>query len=378
MRNDIDNILNKICLKLENTRARCQGTIPYLSRNGHYDNKADKSVQWSLDNGLSWWTNGFWGGLMNQGADLTGEDKFDAECQNEEEMMDSCFSSKWFYGLHHDTGFMWLPMSLYRYMRTGSKESKRRALTAAALLAARFNPAGFIRAWNEEGEDVRAGWSIIDSMMNISLLYWAGKETKDPRFIQIANIHAETVRKNFIRQDGSVCHIVVFNPETGMKEAEKGGQGYKEGSRWTRGQSWGIYGFANAYNHTDKKEFLEASTRIADSFIASIPSSYLIPVDFDQPEKPAYEDSTAAAIAASALITLSEASNKEKYKDIAERILDSLIDDRADFSPETDGILQKCTGSYHGEKDREVNFAYADFYFIEALMKLKGKYREIW
>ena len=363
--------------KMKAVLSRRKGTIPAVAVNGRYDNRADESIKWSIDNGLDWWTNGFWGGIMNEMHALTGDKAFDDECRSAEEKMDKCFSEL-FYGLHHDTGFMWLPMSVYRYILTGDPASRRRGIEAASLLLGRYNPNGFIRAWNEEGGLTRAGWTIIDSMMNISILFWASKETDDPRFRLTAVRHADTVMKNFIRENGSVRHIVEFDPETGAFVAEHGGQGYAEGTRWTRGQSWGIYGFANTYAHTGDRKYLDAAERIAERFIQSIPENGLIPVDFDQPEEPAYEDSTAAAIASSGLLTLSEITGNMEYRKNAEKILDALTEHRADFNPGTDGILAKCTGSYHGTSDLEVNFTYADFYYIEALMKIAGSYVPIW
>ena len=103
-----------------------------------------------------------------------------------------------------------------------------------------------------------------------------------------------------------------------------------------------------------------------------------IPVDFLQPEEPHIEDSTAAAIASCGFIELYKHTNKEEYLKTAMKMLKALDKDRTDYSPDTDNILQKCTGSYHGTKDREIGFVYADYYYIEALLKLAGKAIEIW
>ena len=133
-----------------------------------------------------------------------------------------------FIGLHHDTGFMWLHSAVADYRLTGSEEAKVRGLNAASVLAGRYNPNGkFIRAWNpecvEEGEDC-TGWIIVDSMMNIPLLYWAGQITGDPRFQQIAVNHADTVASYLVREDGSCGHIACINPDTGELEHILGGQ----------------------------------------------------------------------------------------------------------------------------------------------------------
>ena len=193
-------------------------------------------------------------------------------------------------------------------------------------------------------------------------------------------LHADTVAENFIRKDGSVRHIVEFDPVTGEMVRELGGQGYAEGTSWTRGQTWAIYGFAISFRHTKKESYLEAAKKAADRFLSRIPADWHIPVDFDQPEDPHIEDSTAAAVAAGGFLELSKMipDRAEAYRNAGIRLLKTLAAERCDFSPEIDGILSRCTGSYHGEKDREVNFVYADYYFIEALLKLKGCDVKIW
>lgn len=125
-------------------------------------------------------------------------------------------------------------------------------------------------------------------------------------------------------------------------------------------------------------DFLDTAEKIASFFIDHIPADGHIPVDFLQPEKPHIEDSTASAIAACGFIELEKHTGKGIYGDTAIRLLRTLDADRADYSAETDNILRKCTGSYHGTKDREVGFVYADYYYIEALLKLLGKAIEIW
>ncbi len=375
----IEESLCKIDRKMRASIERNKGKIPALSINGRYDDRADTSKDWRIDDGLCWWTNGFWGGIMNQLFALTGFDPYLEVVKESEKLLDKCFPSL-FLGLHHDTGFMWQPLSVARYMIDGNEESKKRGLLAATLLAGRFNPTGFIRAWNdnEESKETNRGWSIIDSMMNISTLFWASTEIEDPRFMLIAEKHAETTMKNAVREDGSVRHITEYDALTGTFVREHGGQGYGEGTAWTRGQAWGIYGFSNAYCHTGRKDFLDTAEKIAAFFISHTPEDYLIPVDFLQPAEPHIEDSTASAIAASAFIELYRHTQKEKYLELSLNLIHTLDKTRADYSKDCDGILQRCTGSYHGKADREINFVYADYYYIEALLKLIGKAVEIW
>ena len=245
-----EEAIEKIREKMSWVSEKNQDRIPYTTdENGNYDDRSDCSREWNADDGLNWWTNGFWGGIMWLLYQDTKEERYARIARRSEEKLTKCFDM--FYGLHHDVGFMFGPTAVADYRLTGNAGSKRIAMHAANLLAGRFNPAGrFIRAWNDHETEDRRGWAIIDCLMNLSLLYWAYEESGDPRFKHIAVMHADTAMKYFVRADGSVNHIVEFDSETGEMVRSYGGQGYCEGSSWTRGQGWAIYGFMISYLHT--------------------------------------------------------------------------------------------------------------------------------
>lgn len=374
----LDEVVEKIKEKMEWVSEKSKNKIPYTTINGVHDDRGDESI-YTTDDGINWWCNGFWGGILWLLYNETKDEKYKDSARFSEEKLDKCFIE--FEGLHHDVGFMWLPTAVIDYKLTGNIESRKRGLHAANLLAGRFNPVGkFIRAWNDDPEKDISGWAIIDCMLNIPLLYWASEETKDPRFKHIAMMHADTVMENFVRKDGSVRHIVEFDSTNGGYVREYGGQGYSEGSSWTRGQTWGLYGFIISYIHTGKQEYLDTAKRIAHYFIANIPENGLIPVDFRQPKSPFIEDSTAAAIAACGLIEISKnvtELEKDMYLNAALKLLKELYKNRCNWSKENDCILEKCTGAYH-DKNHEFNIIYGDYYFIEAIFKLKGNDIFIW
>lgn len=245
----------------------------------------------------------------------------------------------------------------------------------------RFNPAGnFIRAWNDIPGDDTKGWAIIDCMMNISQLYWASEETGDPRFHHIAVAHADTAMKNFVRPDGSVNHIVEFDPETGEMVRSLGGQGYGEGSSWTRGQGWAVYGFMIGYLHTGKQEYLDTAKKVSHYCMAYLPEDGIIPVDFRQPEEPAYEDSCGACVIACGLLEIAKhvpEQEKTMYVKAAVKILKAIDEKRADWSEKCDAIVQNCTGAYHSP-EHHFTMNYADYFFIEAIYKLKGTGIFLW
>lgn len=274
--------------------------------------------------------------------------------------------------LHHDVGFQFLSTAVIKHKITGDKDAFRRGIEAANFLAARFNPVGnFIRAWNED----KHGWVIIDCMLNISLLFWASEVTGDPRYKHIAIRHAETTMKYGVREDGSSYHILSFDAENGEYIEAFGGQGLAPESTWSRGNSWALYGFANAYRNTGDIRFLNVAKRTAHYFIASLPEDLVPYWDFrlesleGQPR-----DSSAAAIAASGLLEIADVvpiGEKQLYAGAAERILKSLTENYATWDqPEHEAILLHGTGS--GTSFIDVSLIYGDYYYVEAIAKLNA------
>ena len=363
---------DRIKQKMKIVAERSQEKIPYTTVNGVFDDR-------SGEKDICWWTNGFWGGIMWQLWYATKDPLYQELAKKLEAKQDANLMRD--SGMDHDSGFRWLPTAVADYRVTKNPESRNRGMLAACNLAGRFNPAGrFIRAWNDPGDGSRAGWAIIDCMMNLPLLYWAYEESRDPRFLQIATLHADTAEKNFIRPDGSANHIVEFDPVTGEFVQSFGGQGFGVGSSWTRGQAWALYGFVLSYIHTSDEKYLNTAKRVANYFIANIPESGLIPVDFRQPAEPAWEDSTASAIAACGLLEIAERVQKEEkhvYLGAALKLLKALYDKRCNWEESCDNILEKCTGAYH-DKAHEFSIIYGDYYFIEAIWKLTGQELFIW
>lgn len=366
----IQDIAKRIKEKMYHVVLRNEGKIPYRVKDGHYLDMAKDDVYW--------WTNGFWGGICWQMYHATKEDYYRIAAQDTEDMLECNLHS--YQGMDHDSGFKWLLTAVANYRLTGSEKSKDRALIAANSLAGRFNLAGnYIRAWNDNEDGNVSGWAIIDCMMNLPLLYWASEELQDPRFSHIAKAHADMAMKVFIREDGSAHHIVQFDPMTGEVKKAIGGQGYAEGSSWTRGQAWALYGFWLSYKHTGKTEYLETAKKVAEYFISQIPEHGLIPVDFCQPKDCIWEDGTAAAIAACGFLEIEKyvkEDEKTKYHEAALRLLHAL-DDTACWDSDKDYILEKCTVAYHHE---EHNFPmmYADYFFIEAIWKLNHEEIFLW
>lgn len=367
----VQNVYRKLESKIDRECGRMGEKIPYISQNGRYlDDMGDSNI--------AWWTNGFWGGMLWQLYHAEGKQAYLRKAVQVEERLDRALET--YVNLDHDVGFMWMHTAVADYRLTGNGRSFARGLHAANILAGRFNVTGnFIRAWNGD----RSGWMIVDCLMNLSLLYWASEETGDPRFGMIARRHADTALEELLRPDGSCNHIAVFNPVTGELEALPAGQGYAEGSAWSRGQAWAVYGFAISYAHTEEQKYLDAAKRAANFFLANAALTGYLPLcDFRAPGEPVYYDSTAGACAVCGLLEIAKyVPDVEKtfYEQSALRMLMAMEEKFCNWNEEEDGILGMGKVAWHEqEKDRQVPLIYGDYFFTEAVLRLMEKDFFIW
>lgn len=372
-KNKIENIWTKFADKMSVITDKTGEKIPYTTVNGVHDDKYAENP--------AAWTNGFWPALMVLMYDATKEEKYLKTARLAMDKMDSVLFN--YDVLHHDVGFMWNISSGADYRLTGDKKQRNRFLLAANHLMGRYNAdGGFIRAWNDGDEDVR-GWAIIDCMMNIPILYRASEETKDDRFKMVAIRHADKTMKYHIRADGSCNHIVEYDPIDGGFIRSIPGQGYKDNplSSWSRGQAWGLYGFALSYFHTKNQDYLDAAKRIAHYFIANVAQSGWVPkCDFRSPSEPVIYDTTAAVCAICGLIEIAEnvdSFEERLYIDAALSILNTITEKFCDFSNEEESVLQMGTEAYYIGK-RHLPIIYGDFFYAEALHKLRGFKNIIW
>jgi unsaturated chondroitin disaccharide hydrolase len=367
----VDTVWEKIKIKMNFVSKKTAGKIPYTTVNGTYDDKFLEDP--------AWWTNGFWSGILWLMYSETGNEQYKTLAEEVETRMDEVLYGLdgSFEDLYHDVGFMWMLLSVANYRLTCNPKSRVRGLIAANHLAARFNiNGGFITAWNSKE---REGWSIIDTLMNLPLLYWATEETGYTRYRQIAQAHADKTAENVVRDDGSVTHIVEYDCEKGEVIKTLGGQGYGEGSSWSRGQSWAIYGFVLSYIHTLNQSYLDIAKRVAHYFIACISDTYIPRIDFRSPEEPVYIDTTAGAIAACGMIEISKhvpEHEKNLYLRSAINILKALEKEQCDWTVKKDSILQNGSESYSSGRHKSI--IYGDYYFIEAILKLKGSGISFW
>ena len=280
----------------------------------------------------------------------------------------------------HDLGFMMY--CSYGNLNRIQPERKYQQilLNSAKSLASRFNPnVGCIRSWGNS-KDTTEFRVIIDNMMNLELLFWATRVSHDSSFYKIAVTHAQTTLKNHFRPDHSSYHVVVYNPRNGEVIKKQTAQGFSDASAWSRGQSWGLYGYTLMYRETKDKKYLEQAQNIAQFILDNphLPADKIPYWDYDAPDIPhAKRDASAGAIAASALIELSKYSNKtlsKKYLQAVEIMLQTLSSSQYLAKTGTNGgfLLMHSVANMNGPADVDAPLPYADYYYVEALERYKN------
>jgi len=317
------------------------------------------------------WTSGFFPGSLWYIYELTGEETWKDKAIKYTEMLDTI---QYFTG-NHDIGFM-IGCSYRNGLRlTENQDYKDVIIEAAKSLSTRYNPAtGVIQSWNANPSRDWEYPVIIDNMMNLELLFDATELSGDSTYYEIAVNHADNTIKNHYRPDYSTWHVIDYNREDGTVRHRNTHQGYSDESAWSRGQSWGIYGYILCYRKTKDQKYLEQAEK-ALAFIASHPNypEDGVPYwDFNAPDIPdTYRDASAGSILASALYEMSAYSDKMDYKEWADKIVKTLsgTDFRASSGENGNFLLMHSVGSLPHNSEVDVPLNYADYYFLEALVR---------
>lgn len=281
----------------------------------------------------------------------------------------------------HDLGFMLGAGYGNGYRLTQDPAYRDALLAGATTLVTRFNPrAGSIQSWDLWKDSTWAFPVIVDNMMNLELLTWASRATNEPYYKSVAVAHADTTLKHHFRADHSSYHLVDYDPQTGAVRSRVTVQGHADASSWARGQAWGLYGYTMMYRETRNEAYLRQAQRIADFIMthSRLPADKVPYWDFDDPAIPdAPRDSSAAAITSSALLELARLADKDaarRYRTFAEAQLRSLASPAYLAAPGENGgfLLKHATGHKPAGKEIDVPLNYGDYYFLEALLRLKA------
>lgn len=324
------------------------------------------------------WTAGFWPGTLWYDYEFTKDPGIKAEAEKYTASLEFLSHTP---AYDHDLGFLVYCSYGNAYRLTKNDAYRKIIVNTADTLATLFNPkVGTILSWPRMVTD--KGWphnTIMDNMINLEMLFWASKNGGGKNLYDIAVKHAETTMKNHFRPDYTSYHVALYDAKTGKFIKGITHQGYVDNSMWARGQAWAIYGFTVCYRETKKKEFLDFAQKVTEPYITRLPKDYIPYWDFDAPGIPnAPRDASAAAVVASALLELSgyvkDPVKAKRYKDYAVKMLTSLSSLKYQSGDAKPSFLLHSTGHWPNKSEIDASINYADYYYIEALTRLKKMY----
>ena len=317
------------------------------------------------------WTSGFFPGELWFLYEYTQNNFWKKKAQQHTDILEQ----EKMNGGTHDMGFKMYCSFGNGYRLTQDERYKEILLQSARTLSTRFKPkAGIIRSWDHNKDK----WQcpvIIDNMMNLELLFWATKESKDSTYYNIAVSHARTTMKNHFRADYSCYHVIDYDTITGQVLKKNTHQGLAHESAWARGQAWAIYGYTVVYRETKDVRYLDFVQKVTDVYLKNLPEDYVPYWDFNDPSIPDVpRDASAACVVASALLELSGYLPAEKaleYKQAAVKMLTSLSSDKYQCGKSKPAFLLHSTGHLPAGSEIDASIIYADYYYMEALLRLK-------
>lgn len=351
---------------------------------GHYDYTQEPRNILSTDRQTGWncrpataeeWCSGFWPGILWMDYSLTRDT---AVMEAAKGFTSSLTHIAYEPVYDHDIGFLMFCSFGKGYEQTHSPEYKRIILASADSLATLFNPiVGTILSWPRNIKLFGGHNTIMDNMMNLDMMFWAAKNGGNPLLYDLAVTHAITTMRHHFRPDGSCYHVAVYDTLTGDFIHGVTHQGYADSSMWARGQSWAIYGYTMVYRWTHNKVFLDFAQKVTDVYIKRLleTSDDLIPLwDMDDPDTKAPKDVSAACVVADALLELSkyvEGDKAVEYRNFAINTLAQLSTDKYQSGKRNVSFLLHSTGHHPAGSEIDASIIYADYYYLEALIRLK-------
>ena len=317
------------------------------------------------------WTGGFLAGMMWRFHRRTGDPTWRSRAEHYSKLLEH----RQFDRKVHDLGFIFLNTYLPWYELTGDSRLHDVLIQAGRTLAMRFQEKGqYLCSF------VAPDSLFIDIMMNVPIIFYAARESKDQELLRVATAHCRTTRDTIVRSDGSTAHEGMFDLGTGKFLRQTTHQGLRDDSAWARGLAWSLYGYSKVFGLTGSAEFLAVSERNADYWLAHLPADKVPYWDFEadlsqSPPWGAQKETSAGAIAASGLLDLAAQTKSSEranvYRDTALAMLDALCTSEflAIDTPGWEGILKH--GVYHTKKNLGVDESvmWGEFFFVEALTK---------
>ena len=321
------------------------------------------------------WTSGFWPGELWYLYEFKNEKPWEQAADKFTEYLRPLSVTP---ALDHDLGFQVYNSFGNGYRLTNNPDYKDVILKAADTLATLFNPnVGTILSWPRDVPNME--WpqhnTIMDNMINLELMFWASKNGGSKELYDMAVSHADVTMANHFREDYSSYHVVVYDKDTGEKIKGVTHQGYSDSSMWARGQSWAIYGYTMVYRETKDPKYLDFAQKVTQVYLDRLPEDLIPYWDFDAPDIPnTTRDASAAAVVASAILELSTLTKDSElakmYKENGEGMLEELSKNYQSKDQNT-ALLLHSTGHAPGGSEIDYSIIYADYYYVEALLRLK-------
>lgn len=319
------------------------------------------------------WCGGFWPGILWYNYEATGDTTIRKEAEKFTSSLE--FLSK-IPAFDHDLGFLMFCSYGNGYRLTHDPHYRQVIIDTADSLATLYNPnVGTILSWPRNVEMLGGHNTIMDNMINLEMLFWAAKNGGGHNLYDIAVKHAETTMKHHFRPDYTCYHVAVYDSVSGDFIKGMTHQGYADNSLWARGQSWAIYGYTMVYRETRDPRFLDFAQKVTDVYLDRLPADYVPYWDFDDPRIPnAPRDASAAAVVASALLELQgyvQPEQSKKYLTAAEKMLATLGSDAYRCGNRRPAFLDHSVGHHPAGSEIDAAIIYADYYYIEALLRMK-------
>jgi unsaturated chondroitin disaccharide hydrolase len=313
------------------------------------------------------WTGGFWAGLLWLVHERAPSQARAALARSfTDRLLPRASDSH-----NHDLGFMFFPSAIKGWQVTGEERYRSSALAAARALAGQFNSrGGFIPGWGFFGGEDWSGSVLIDTLMNLPLLVWAARQGEGEDLMEVVRRQVDTSLKHHLRADGSVAHVVKFDPADGRPIGAATYQGLSAQSAWARGQAWALTGLALLAGMTGDAGHREASKRVAAYFVSQLPQDLIPPWDFSAVGAGQPKDSSAAAIASYGLLKLFQLTDDRHYFHTASKLLRALAVTCANTSDEG-GLLLHATADFPHGLGIDESTMYGDFYYLKSLIALE-------
>jgi len=319
------------------------------------------------------WCGGFWPGILWYDYEYTHDPEIKEEAEKYTASLK--FLSE-IPAYDHDLGFLVFCSYGNGYRLTKNPGYKQVIINTADSLSVLFNPrVGTMLSWPRNVEMFGGHNTIMDNMINLEMLFWAAKNGGNPYLFDIAVSHADKTMKYHFRPDYTSYHVAVYDTLTGEFIKGVTHQGYADDSMWARGQAWAIYGYTVVYRETKDIRYLDFVQKVTNVYLKNLPEDYVPYWDFNDPAIPdAPRDASAACVVASALLELSGYLPAEKgleYKNAAIKMLTNLSSDKYQCGKSKPAFLLHSTGHWPVGSEIDASIIYADYYYIEALIRLK-------